>query len=174
MLTTVWLILGALSFAAIVEHAGFLDRLLQPIVSWARSTGTLISSVVGAGIGLNVIAGDQYVADVLPARMFRKEFQRRGLAPQNLSAAVENAGTVTSVLIPWNSCGAYIAGVLGVSTISYLPYCFFNILSPILAVVFGFLGFKVVRLPGDPAAPETPPSTRGAVLPEPQPEPKEA
>ena len=174
MLTTVWLILGALSFAAIVEHAGFLDRLLQPIVSWARSTGTLISSVVGAGIGLNVIAGDQYVADVLPARMFRKEFQQRGLAPQNLSAAVENAGTVTSVLIPWNSCGAYIAGVLGVSTISYLPYCFFNILSPILAVVFGFLGFKVVRLPGDPAASETPPSTRGAVLPEPQPEPKEA
>ncbi|MGH2827874.1 MAG: Na+/H+ antiporter NhaC family protein [Actinomycetota bacterium] len=174
MLTTVWLILGALSFAAIVEHAGFLDRLLKPIVSWARSTGTLISSVVGAGIGLNVIAGDQYVADVLPARMFRTEFQRRGLAPQNLSAAVENAGTVTSVLIPWNSCGAYIAGVLGVSTISYLPYCFFNILSPILAVVFGFLGFKVARLPGDPAASETPPSTRGAVVPEPQPAPKEA
>ena len=174
MLTTVWLILGALSFAAIVEYAGFLNRLLQPIVSVARSTGTLIGSVVGAGIGLNVIAGDQYVADVLPARMFRKEFQQRGLAPQNLSAAVENAGTVTSVLIPWNSCGAYIVGVLGVSTISYLPYCFFNILSPILAVVFGFLGFKVIRLPGDPAVSKTPTSTRGTVLPEPQPEPKEA
>ena len=174
MLTTVWLILGALSFAAIVEHAGFLDRLLKPIVSWARSTGALITSVVGAGIGLNVIAGDQYVADVLPARMFRKEFQRRRLAPQNLSTAVENAGTVTSVLIPWNSCGAYIAGVLGVSTISYLPYCFFNILSPILAVVFGFLGFRVTRLPDDGAAPKDSPPSRPAAVSGPNATPKEA
>lgn len=149
MLTTIWLILGALAFAAIVESAGFLDRLLSQIVSWTRSTGSLITSVVGAGIGLNVIAGDQYVADVLPARMFRGEFARRKLAPQVLSTAVENSGTVTSVLVPWNSCGAYIAGVLGVATISYLPFAFFNILSPIIAVVFGFIGFKVDRLPED-------------------------
>ena len=149
MLTTVWLILGALSFAAVMEHAGFLDRLLAPIVSWAKSTGTLIASVVGAGIGLNIIAGDQYVADVLPARMFRGEFQRRKLAPHVLSTTVENAGTVTSVLIPWNSCGAYIAGVLGVTTVAYFPYAFFCIISPILAVVFGFIGFKVDRLPDE-------------------------
>ncbi|MGH2702174.1 MAG: Na+/H+ antiporter NhaC family protein [Actinomycetota bacterium] len=162
MLTTIWLILGALSFAAVVEHAGFLDRLLAPIVTWARSTGMLITSVVGAGIGLNVIAGDQYVADVLPARMFRGEFARRKLAPQVLSTSVENAGTVTSVLVPWNSCGAYISGVLGVSTIAYLPYCFFNILCPILAVVFGFVGFKIDRL--SPGAVETgPPDTDQAI-----------
>jgi Na+:H+ antiporter, NhaC family len=161
MLTTVWLILGALSFAAVMEHAGFLNRLLEPIVGRAKSTGTLIASVVTTGISLNVIAGDQYVADVLPARMFRGEFARRKLAPQVLSTSVENSGTVTSVLIPWNSCGAYIAGVLGVSTIAYLPYAFFCILSPILAVVFGFTGFRVQKLPqgSEPAAPAPPDKT---------------
>jgi Na+:H+ antiporter, NhaC family len=143
LLTTIWLVLAALAFAAIMEHAGFLERLLQPIVERARSRGRLILAVNSSGVGLNVIAGDQYVADVLPARMFRDEFERRGLAPQVLSRAVEDSGTVTSVLVPWNTCGAYISGVLGVSTASYLPYCFFNFLSPILDVLYGFVGFKV-------------------------------
>ena len=143
MLTTIWLVLGALSFAAVMEHAGFLQRLLEPIVARTRRRGSLIAAVNGSGIGLNVIAGDQYVADVLPARMFRKEFARRGLAPQVLSRAVEDSGTVTSVLVPWNTCGAYIAGVLGVSTAAYFPYCFFNLLSPLLDIVYGFVGFKV-------------------------------
>jgi Na+:H+ antiporter, NhaC family len=143
LLTTVWLVLAALSFAAILEHAGFLERLLLPIVTRARSRGQLILAVNTSGVGLNVVAGDQYVADVLPSRMFRREFERRGLAPEALSRAVEDSGTVTSVLVPWNTCGAYISGVLGVSTASYLPYCYFNLLSPILDVVYGFLGFKV-------------------------------
>jgi NhaC family Na+:H+ antiporter len=143
MLTTIWLVLGALSFAAVMERAGFLQRLLAPIVSRTRGRGSLIAAVNASGVGLNVIAGDQYVADVLPARMFRKEFARRALAPQVLSRAVEDSGTVTSVLVPWNTCGAYVAGVLGVSTGAYLPYCFFNLLSPLLDIVYGFLGFKV-------------------------------
>src|SRR3954451_20386667 len=143
MLTTIWLVLGALSFAAVMEYAGFLQRLLEPIVSRTRRRGSLIAAVNASGIGLNVIAGDQYVADVLPARTFRKEFARRGLAPQVLSRAVEDSGTVTSVLVPWNTCGAYISGVLGVATISYLPFCFFNLLSPLLDVAYGYLGFKV-------------------------------
>jgi NhaC family Na+:H+ antiporter len=143
MLTTVWLVLGALSFAAVMEHAGFLERLLRPIVARARSRGSLILAVNASGIGLNVIAGDQYVADVLPSRMFRDEFHRRGLAPQVLARSVEDSGTVTSVLVPWNTCGAYISGVLGVATVSYLPFCFFNLLSPVLDVVYGFVGFKV-------------------------------
>jgi Na+:H+ antiporter, NhaC family len=143
LLTTVWLVLAALSFAAIMEHAGFLDRLLQPVVAHARTRGRLILAVNSSGVGLNVIAGDQYVADVLPSRMFRGEFERRGLEPQVLSRAVEDSGTVTSVLVPWNTCGAYISGVLGVSTASYFPYCFFNLLSPVLDVLYGFLGFKV-------------------------------
>jgi len=143
LLTTVWLVLAALSFAAIMEHAGFLERLLRPVVAHAPTRGRLIAAVNASGVGLNVIAGDQYVADVLPARMFANEFERRALAPQVLSRAVEDSGTVTSVLVPWNTCGAYISGVLGVSTASYFPYCFFNLLSPVLDVVYGFVGFKV-------------------------------
>ena len=143
LLTTVWLVLAALSFAAILEHAGFLERILRPVVTKARTRGQLIAAVNTSGIGLNVVAGDQYVADVLPSRMFAGEFARRGLAPEVLSRAVEDSGTVTSVLVPWNTCGAYISGVLGVSTASYFPYCFFNIASPILDVLYGFIGFKV-------------------------------
>jgi Na+:H+ antiporter, NhaC family len=169
MLTTIWLVLGALSFAAIMEHAGFLERLLRPIVSRTKTRGGLVLAVNASGIGLNVIAGDQYVADVLPARMFRGEFERRGLAPEVLSRAVEDSGTVTSVLVPWNTCGAYISGVLGVPTASYLPFCFFNILSPILDVVYGFVGFKVpssVPEPSpsptvDPASPLEPEGASG-------------
>ena len=148
LLTTIWLVLGALSFAAVMEHAGFLQRLLQPIVSRTRRRGSLIAAVTSSGVGLNVIAGDQYVADVLPARMFRGEFSKRGLAPQVLSRAVEDSGTVTSVLVPWNTCGAYISGVLGVSTAAYFPFCFFNLLSPVLDVAYGFLGFKVPEAAG--------------------------
>jgi NhaC family Na+:H+ antiporter len=155
MLTTVWLILGALSFAAIMEHAGFLQRLLAPIVTRTKRRGSLILAVNGSGVGLNVIAGDQYVADVLPSRMFRDEFARRGLAPQVLSRAVEDSGTVTSVLVPWNTCGAYISGVLGVSTAAYFPFCIFNIASPILDVLYGYIGFKVPTAP-----PEQPESER--------------
>jgi NhaC family Na+:H+ antiporter len=143
LLTTVWLVVAALSFAAILERAGFLDRLLLPVVAHARTRGRLILAVNMSGVGLNVIAGDQYVADVLPSRMFRGEFERRNLPPEMLSRAVEDSGTVTSVLVPWNTCGAYISGVLGVSTASYFPYCFFNLLSPVLDVIFGFTGFRM-------------------------------
>ena len=127
MLTTIWLILGALSYAAIMEEAGFLDRLIMPIVARAKSTGRLIASVIATGIGLNIVAGDQYVAIVMPSRVYRAEFARRGIAPRMLSRAVEDSGTVTSPLVPWNSCGAYMAAALGVATIAYLPYCFFNL-----------------------------------------------
>jgi Na+:H+ antiporter, NhaC family len=149
LLTTVWLVLAAMAFAAILEHAGFLNRLLQPLVARARSRGSLILSVNASAISLNVMAGDQYVADVLPARMFRDEFEKRGLAPQVLSRAVEDSGTVTSPLVPWNTCGAYMSGVLGVSTAAYFPYCFFNLLSPVLDVVYGFIGFKVPTIADD-------------------------
>ena len=161
MLMTVWLILGALSYAAIVERAGFLDTLIRPAVARAPITGTLIATVVGTAIGLNIVAGDQYVAIVMPSRVYRLEFQKRGLAPRMLSRTVEDAGTVTSPLVPWNSCGAYMAGVLGVPTITYLPYCFFNLLSPVIALIYGFTGFHIEHLasPGATGAAGPPATT---------------
>jgi Na+:H+ antiporter, NhaC family len=162
MLTTVWLILGALSFAAIMEHAGFLDRLLRPLVSRARTDGRLIATAGLTSVGLNVIAGDQYVADVMPSRAFRDEFRRRGLAPRMLSRTVEDTGTVTSPLVPWNSCGAYMAGVLGVPTVEYFPYAFFNLINPLLALVFAFTGYGVEHTDPRVEADESGPQERRA------------
>lgn len=162
MLTTVWLILGALSFAAIMEAAGFLGRLIAPVVARASSNGRLILSVVLTAFGLNLIAGDQYVADVMTARAYPAEFEKRGLAPWVCSRAVEDSGTVTSPLIPWNSCGAYMAGVLGVPTGAYLPYCFFNIASPLIEVfMVGLFGVGQDRL--EPAEAAEPPAMGGGI-----------
>jgi NhaC family Na+:H+ antiporter len=156
MLTTIWLVLGALSYAAIMEDAGFLERLIRPVLARAHTAGRLIASVILTCLGLNIIAGDQYVAIVMPSRIYRLEFAKRGIAPRMLSRAVEDSGTVTSPLVPWNSCGAYMAGVLGVATIAYLPYCFFNLASPLISLVYGFSGFKIEHIP--PAETAEPPA----------------
>jgi NhaC family Na+:H+ antiporter len=133
-----------------MEHAGFLGRILRPLVASARTDGQLIATAGMTAIGLNVVAGDQYVADVMPSRAYREAFARQGLAPRMLSRTVEDTGTVTSPLVPWNSCGAYMTGVLGVPTVEYLPFAFFNIINPILAIVFGFTGYHVEhRAPED-------------------------
>ena len=113
----------------------------------AKSGGALVGTVIGSAIGLNMIAADQYIAIVLPARTFRLEFKRRGYKPWVLSRVVEDSGTVTSVLIPWNTCGAYHTAVLGVTTFEYLPYCFFNIINPILSLIYGFTGFRMEKYP---------------------------
>ena len=152
MLTTIWLVLGALSFAAVMEQAGFLDRLIEPVLRWANSSARLIVSVIASCIGLNIIAGDQYVADVLPARTYRLEFQRRGIQPQVLSRTIDDAGTVTSPLVPWNSCGAYMSGTLAVSTFAYFPFCFFNLLNPLISLLYGITGFQVKRIQPEPEA----------------------
>ena len=123
---------------------------MTPILLRARTTGRLIATVAGTALGLNIVAGDQYVALVLPARLFSAEFRARKLASTNLSRVVSDAGTVTSPLVPWNSCGAYMAAVLGVPTFLYLPFCFFNIASPALTVLYGFSGFKIARLEPTP------------------------
>jgi len=142
-----------------MEHAGFIGRLLEPLVTKARTDGLLIATTGLTSIGLNVIAGDQYVAVVLPARAFRAEYAKRGLAPRMLSRTVEDTGTVTSALVPWNSCGAYMAGVLGVPTVEYLPYAFFNLINPLLAILFGFLGFRVEHQEPAAGAERTPAAT---------------
>lgn len=149
MLTTIWLVLGALAFASVMEHAGFLNRLFEPVMRLARSDSALILTAGGMAIGLNVVACDQYVADVMPARTFRGEFQKRGIAPQVLSRTVDDTGTVTSPLIPWNTCGAYMTGTLGVSTLSYFPYALFNLINPLISALYSLVGFQVKRIPTD-------------------------
>ena len=146
MLNTIWLIICAMAFGGVMETTGLLQRITQTIVGWARSRGGLIGATAGTCVFFNATASDQYLAIVVPGRMFAKTYRKRGLKPENLSRTLEDAGTVTSVLIPWNTCGATQSSVLGVSTILYAPFCFFNIISPIVTVIYGIVGFKVPKL----------------------------
>ncbi|GAA2568103.1 Na+/H+ antiporter NhaC [Mycolicibacterium diernhoferi] len=152
MLLTIWLIIAAVTFGALLEQFGLLDRIIHPLIASATTTGRLYLSVFATGFGLNIVAGDQYIALVLPSRMYRIEFERRQLAPQNLSRLAADSGTVTSALIPWNSCGAFMSAVLGVSTLAYLPFALFNIFSPVLSVLYGFTGFRILKTQSDEEA----------------------
>ena len=145
MLTPIWLILCALAFGAVLGHAGMLERLIRGVIGWAKSTGSLIFAVVASCIGVNVIAADQYIAIVFSGRMFRAEFERRGLHVKNLSRTLEDAGTMTSALVPWNTCGVYMAAALGVPTLAYAPYAFLNLLSPVIAVIYGIWNITIAR-----------------------------
>ena len=153
MLTTIWLILCALSYGAVLEHAGFLMRLIQSALKAAKSTGSLITAVVFSCIGINVIAADQYIAIVLPGKMYKAEFERRGLDPRNLSRVIEDSGTLTSPLVPWNTCGAYMAATLGVATMSYAPFVFLALINPLISIFYGFTGISIKPLEPDDAAP---------------------
>jgi NhaC family Na+:H+ antiporter len=133
-------------FGAVLETTGMLARIAGSILSAVRGTGSLIAATLGTSLGMNVLASDQYIAIVLPGRMFRAEFARRGLHPKNLSRALEDAGTLTSALVPWNTCGAFMAQTLGVATFTYLPYCFFNLLNPLVSAAYGFTGFTIAKL----------------------------
>ena len=152
MLKTIWLIIGAVTFGTLLEEFRLLPKLIDPIVARARSTGSLFAATAGTAVALNILAADQYIALVLPVRLFRGEFEKRGLAPQNLSRAAADAGTVTSVLVPWNSCGAYMSAVLGIPTLLYLPFCLFNIVSPLLTVLYGYTGFQIAHVRPEPEA----------------------
>lgn len=146
MLNTIWLIMCALSFGAVLEYLGMLRKFVSAILAAAKSTGSLIASTVATCIGTNLITADQYMAIVMPGRMYKEEYQRRGLHPLVLSRTLEDSGTITSPLIPWNTCGAYMYSVLLVNPLDYIFYSFFNLMNPILAVVYGFIGFKIKKL----------------------------
>jgi len=151
MLNTIWLIITALAFGGVVEKAGVLDRLITPIVQAAKSFGALVASMVASVIATNIVTADQYIAIVLPGRMFKSAFLKRRLQPVVLSRTVGAAATPTSALIPWNSCGAYMAATLGVPTFSYLPYAVFNFASPLLAIGMAMLGLRMLTSPAQPA-----------------------
>lgn len=145
MLNTVWLILCAMTFGSVMEKVGLLQRILSAILHSVESTTGLIITTVFTCIGANVMTADQYIAIVLPGRMYKLEYARRGLASQNLSRTLEDSATLTSPLIPWNTCGAYMAGTLGVATLSYMPYAFFNLLGPVMAIAFAVTHFRIVK-----------------------------
>ncbi|WP_016988493.1 Na+/H+ antiporter NhaC [Flavobacterium sp. ACAM 123] len=146
MLGTIWLIICAMVFGGIMDAIGALSRISHALLKLAHTTFGLFASTVGSCLALNITASDQYLAIVVPGKMFAKAYEDKGLAPENLSRTLEDAGTVTSVLIPWNTCGAYQSGTLGVSTIDYLPYAFFNILSPFMTLIFAAFDIKIRQL----------------------------
>ena len=146
MLGTVWLVLSAMAFGGAMEAAGFLSTITSAVISLARGTASLITSTLVACGVLNVTASDQYLAIVVPGRMFKDVYRERGLASENLSRTLEDSGTVTSVLVPWNTCGAYQSSVLGVATGEYFMYAFFNLISPLMTLVYAWAGIRIKRL----------------------------
>ncbi len=146
MLNTVWLILCAMIFGGIMESSGLLRRITEAVIKLAHNTGSLVASTAGTCIFFNITASDQYLSIVVPGRMFAQTYRDRGLSPQVLSRTLEDSGTVTSVLVPWNTCGATQAQVLGMSTLTFLPYCFFNIISPFMTILFAVLNIKISKL----------------------------
>jgi Na+:H+ antiporter, NhaC family len=146
MLNTIWLILGAMIFGGVMESCGLLKRIVEEIIKWAHSTGSLVLSTAVTSIFFNITAGDQYMAIAVPGRMFADTYRKRGYKPELLSRTLEDAGTVTSVLVPWNTCGATQSKVLGISTWTYAPYCFFCIISPMMTVLMAYLNYKIRRL----------------------------
>lgn len=146
MMGTIWLILCAMVFGGIMDAIGALARISKFMLNLFDSVFGLFASTVATCIGLNVTASDQYLAIVVPGKMYAKAFEEKGLAPENLSRALEDSGTVTSVLIPWNTCGAYHSGVLGVPVFDYFFYAIFNWLSPFMTLIFAAFNIKIKQL----------------------------
>ncbi len=146
MLNTIWLIICAMCFGGVMETSGALKKISQSIIQYAESTGSVIATTACTCLFFNVTASDQYLSIVVPGRMYADTFKNKDLAPENLSRTLEDSGTVTSVLVPWNTCGATQSAVLGVATMTYLPFCFFNLISPLMTILYGYLGFKIKKI----------------------------
>ncbi len=147
MMSTVALVLCALTFGGVMERTELLRRLADAILSRAHSTGSLVTATLGSCIGTNIVAPDQYMSIVVPGRMYRETYEQRGLAPVNLSRALESGGTLSSPLVPWNTCGAFMSTTLMVSAAAYFPYAFVNLITPAIVVIVSFAGFRIARLP---------------------------
>jgi len=145
MLNTIWLIMAAMVFGGTMESAGMLVRITMSVIKYAKSTGSLVATTIASSIFFNITASDQYISIVVPGRMFADTYRSRGYKPELLSRTLEDGGTLTSVLIPWNTCGATQSRVLGVSTWTYLPYCFFNLDNPLVSITIASLNYKIRR-----------------------------
>lgn len=146
MLNTIWLIICAMSFGAVLEKVGILKRIVSVLLKGAQSAGAMISRTIFTCLGTNLITADQYISIVMPGRMYKEAYAERGLHQLNLSRSLEDGGTLTSPLIPWNTCGAYMHSVLLVHPFSYIFYAFFNLINPVLAIVYAYIGIKILRL----------------------------
>jgi NhaC family Na+:H+ antiporter len=153
--STVILILCAMSFGGVMERTGMLRTLAARLLRLATSTGRLIAVTIATAAGINIVAGDQYISIVVPGRMYAEAYRERGLHPKNLSRALEDGGTITSPLVPWNTCGAFMSGTLMVATGAYLPYAVLNYVNPLIGMLYGFLGITIA--PAHPRVPERSP-----------------
>jgi len=145
MMETVALILCALSFGGIMERSGMLNTLAGAVLKFARNTGQLVGATILTCLGMNVLAPDQYLSIVIPGRMYKSAYQKQGLEPRLLSRTLEDAGTLSSPLVAWNTCGAFMSKTLGVAALSYAPYAFLNLLTPVIAVIIAFMGWGIIR-----------------------------
>ncbi len=145
MLNTVWLIMCVCAFGGVMESGGYLDAITDKMVKMIKGHTTLVGSTLGTCIVSNLTLSDQYMSIILPGKMFKDIYKKEGYEPQLLSRSLEDSATVTSVLIPWNSCAAMQSSVLGIPTLTYLPYCFFNILSPVVSLIVAAIGYKITR-----------------------------
>ena len=146
MLDTIWLVICAMVFGGIMEAIGALKKISSSLLELGKSTFSIFASTVGSCLALNLTASDQYLYIVIPGKMFSKAYEDKGLAPENLSRTLEDSGTVTSVLIPWNTCGAYQSGILGVSVADYFIYAIFNWLSPFMTLFIAAFNIKIKKL----------------------------
>ena len=146
MLDTIWLVICAMVFGGIMEAIGALKRISNFLLNLGKTTFSLFASTVGSCLTINLSASDQYLSIVIPGKMFSKAYEDKDLAPENLSRTLEDSGTVTSVLIPWNTCGAYQSGILGVGVLEYFVYAIFNWLSPFTTLFVAAINFKIKRL----------------------------
>jgi NhaC family Na+:H+ antiporter len=147
MMSTVALIMCALSFGGIMERTGMLEAIAAALLKVVRGTGSLVATTVLSAIGMNAVASDQYMAIVIPGRMYKNAFDRQRLHPKNLSRALEDSATLTSPLIPWNTCGAFMWATLGVNPLLYLPYAFLNLANPVVSIFYGITGITMEKLP---------------------------
>jgi len=150
MMWTINLILCAMCFGGVMEKSGMLEALAEAILKIAHGTGGLVTATIFSCVFLNFLAGDQYLSIVIPGRMYKNAYDEAGLAPRNLSRALEDSGTLSSPLIPWNTCGATMIGTLGLVPWTYVPYCFLNIINPIISIIYGFTGITMMKKEDDP------------------------
>jgi NhaC family Na+:H+ antiporter len=145
MLNTIWLVLCAMCFGGVMSGSGMLAAITQLFAKFVYRTASVVASTLATGVFANLVIADQYIAIIITGNTFRELYEKRGLEGRLLSRSVEDTATVTSVLVPWNSCGMTQSTVLGVATLTYLPYCIFNLLSPIVSLFVAIVGYKIVR-----------------------------